>query len=233
VHLVDIEDEDDEAAAPVVHELRDYAHIIDAPVTRGRGRPKGSLGKISEDHDLTLSDFSFLRAVLQGIDSKKAALRYLSGRVYLSATACAEYEHRIRALLQRTITVVLRESLRSQASEHLSVLNAPILKAVAIGPSLEEFSKKWDSDMFSENELQELYIEEYGSLLSFDQQEEGRSAGYGIKAKLNAINWLTNCIAKKPHAADPIELWVDTALRPKLRLHGILTVGNLMDWVNP
>ncbi|MEZ7848383.1 MAG: tyrosine-type recombinase/integrase [Polaromonas sp.] len=230
VYVVDIDD--DEATAPVVHKLRDYAHIIDSPVKRGRGRPKGSLAKINEDHDLTLGDFSFLRAVLQGIDAKKAALRYLSGRVYLSAAACAEYEHHIRALLQRTITVVLSESLRSQAAEHLSVLNAPILKAVAIGPSLEEFSKKWDSDMYSENELQELYIEEYGSLLSFDQQEEGRSAGYGIKAKLNAINWLSNCIAKKPHAADPIELWVDTALRPKLRLHGILTVGNLMDWVN-
>lgn len=199
---------------------------------RGRGRPRGSLGKISEEHDLTTSDFSFLRAIIQGIDAQKAALRYLSGRVYLSAAACANYEYRVRSLIQRTITVVLSESLRSEGVNHLSALNAPSLNAVAIGPSLEDFAKRWESDMFSEKELQELYIEEYGSLHTTDQQNVGKSAGVSINAKLNAINWLSNHLAKKPQPYDPIELWIDSTLTPKLRLHGIITVGNLMDWVN-
>lgn len=227
VHVLDAEEDALDGLQPEISTV-----IIDGQIKRGRGRPKGSHGKVNEDHDLTLSDFSYLRAVIQGIGRKKAALRYLSGKIYLNDNSCAQYDIKIRSILQRTIKVVLDESLQSQANNYLDVLNAPTLAAVAIGPTLDEFSRRWDSDMYSEAELQELYIDEYGTLLASDQPKEGKEPGYGIKSKLNAVNWLSNCIAKKPQASDPIELWVDSGLTPKLRQHGIITVGNLMDWVN-
>lgn len=191
------------------------------------GRPRGSLGRVNDQHDLTLSDFSFMRAVVQGIDPKKAALRYLHGKVYLSDAACAEHERSLRALLQRTIKVFFDESQKSQALRHYDALMAPVVQAVAMGPSLEDFAKRFDSDMYSERELQELYAEEYGDML-----DDGQDAGGSIKSKLAALNWLAERVALKPDPLDPIERWIELSLVSKLRTQGVISIGNLMDWVN-
>lgn len=202
-----------------------------APARR-RGRPKGSRGRVSEDHDLTLSDFSYLRAVVQGIDPKKAALRYLFGKVYLNRSACADYENRLRSIMQRTIKVLLDEADKKKAEVALNVLAAPTLHAVALGPSLAKFAERFDSDMYSEAELQELYMEEFGATMDQTQHAESMANGYAIKTKLNAITWLSEHIARKPAPSNPIELWLDIGLVPKLRAHGVITMADLMDWVN-
>jgi site-specific recombinase XerD len=219
----------------VVDEVDEDVDVIDvasedsAPATEPKkaGRPRGSLGRVNDDHDLTLSDFSFMRAVVQGIDPKKAALRYLHGKVYLSDAACAEHERRLRVLLQRTIKVFFDESQKSQALRHYDALMAPVVQAVAMGPSLEDFAQRFDSDMYSERELQELYAEEYGDTL-----DQGQDAGGSIKSKLAALNWLAERVALKPDPLDPIERWIELSLVSKLRAQGVISIGNLMDWVN-
>ena len=211
---------------------REHADATDVQPKRGRGRPKGSVAKISEDHDLSLSDFSFLRAVIQGIDAKKAAVRYLTSKNNFSAHACAKYEYDIRSLIQRTIKVLLSEADQTQANAHLAVLNAPALKATPIGPSLTDFAERWDCDMYSEAELQAMYMEEFGNSMSGEEVHAGESVNRALKAKIEAVNWLADHIAKKPNGTDPVELWINADLIKKLRVHGILTVGNLMDWVN-
>ena len=125
VHVFDADPDDSEAT----EQSSTSADDPHKPKARGRGRPKGSRGRISENYDLTLSDFAYLRAVVQGIDPKKAALRCLSGKVYPSASACAQYENRLRSILQRTIKVLLDEVDQKKAVACLSVVNAPTLKA--------------------------------------------------------------------------------------------------------
>lgn len=196
------------------------------------GRPKGSLGRVTEETEVTLSDFAYMRAIVQGIDANKAALRYLSGKQHLSSKACSEYESRLRARLQRTIKVLYDEAQQDQANAQLDVIKAPMIQGIALGPSLEQFAARFDSDMYSERELQELYEDEYGPALQHDHQPEGPGIGYGIKAKLNAINWLASRIAKTPNPFDPIEHWLDLGLAMKLRAHGIITLENLTSWVN-
>lgn len=224
------EDEEDDQPSCPTGQLVEID--FDSQSLKRSGRPTGSLGRVNEDHDVTLSDFAYLRAIIQGIDSKKAAHRYLHGKVYMTPGACEAYEMRLRAILQRTIKVHLDESERKKASGHLEILSAPTLRAVALGPSLEEFSSRFDFDMYSEAELQELYMEEFGAGLDQAELNESLAIGYGVKAKLNALNWLSEKIAKKPSSSDPLELWVEPGLREKFRQHGVVTIGNLMDWVN-
>ena len=199
---------------------------------RKRGRPAGTTSKIGQEHDLTHSDFCYLRATIQGIDARKAALRYLDGRVHPNTTACQKYESNLRAILQRTIKVVLDEAEHRTAVEQLEVLNAPLLKSVSLGPSLDDFALRFDSDMYSEAELQELYEEEFGTSAAELSQPENSANGFGIKAKLYAITWLSQRIAKKPNGHDPVEIWLQLSLVPKLRAHGIITLTDLMNWVN-
>jgi site-specific recombinase XerD len=226
VHVIDVEEVE---GLKLEREVRtDF--ISQQP--KRRGRPKGSMGKVNEDHELTLSDFSYIRAVIQGIAPVKAANRYLGDKIRITKASCAEYEIRVRSLLQRVIKVLLSEDMQDQARKYLDVLNAPPLQEVTLGPSLEEFASQWDSDMYSEAELQDLYIDQFGDPLAGANGVESLSNGYSIKSKINAVNWLSNWIAKKPRAQDPIELWVHASVVKKLHEHGVITAGNLMDWVN-
>lgn len=225
VHVIDSEDDEWSAEREVRTDVIDQS-------PKQRGRPKGSMGKVNEEHELTLSDFSYLRAVIQGIEPVKAANRYLGDKIRTTTASCSHYEHRVRTLLQRTIKVLLTEELQGQAKKYLEILNAPKIEEVTLGPSLEDFAAQWDSDMYSESELQELYIEQFGDPAKNSSGGEGSGKGHSIKSKINAVTWLSNWIAKKPRAEDAIELWVSTSVVKKLHTHGVITVGNLMDWVN-
>lgn len=192
---------------------------------RKRGRPRGSVSRTTQNEEVLFStDFYFLRAILHKIDHKDAAERYLSQKGPMDRRTAVAYERKLRRTMQRAIKLH-RDS--EEAQKQLEHLDAPILE-VSLGPTLEEFAQRFDEDMYSEAELIELYQDEYGAQPS----AAAPSSGVTLKSKLNALAWLRDRLAVKPGAADPVELWIERGIAEQVRRFGVLTLGNLVDWIN-
>ncbi len=220
IYTVDVEDEQESQASLPAPE---------APTPRRpRGRPAGSLGKTTRtDERLQSSDFYFLRAVLEKIDHKEAAERYLTHRGPMDRRAAVSYEKYLRREMQRSINAVQDVAARKEAASQLEQLDAPAA-VVRIGPSLEEFARRFDEDMYSESELIELYVEEYG----VTPGGAGDTGGVSQKAKLQALNWLQRQFAVEPIGTEPCELWIENGIAKALRTHGVLTLADLVNWIN-
>ena len=146
IQVVDIEDNE---LAPTAAER---------PKAR-RGRPRGSTAKIASDGShISVSETSFMRAVVQGVDAKLAANRYLLHLRSMDRRAATAY----RDLLQQRIHLSLN-TLPDQAlgERILAMLQAQAEPAQQL-PSLDEFAERFDPDMYSEKELLALYREQPG-----------------------------------------------------------------------
>lgn len=199
----------------------------EAAPPRKRGRPAGVKGKTTQADDrLQSTDFHFLRAVIQGIDHKDAAERYLAQRGPMDRRSAVAYEKRLRRVMQRAIKV-LRDC--DEAQRQLDNLNAPVAVA-SIGPSLEEFARRFDEDMYSEAELIELYQDEYGDLPG----SGGRAGAHQttLKAKLQALSWLHERLAVLPTENQPVDFWIERGIADQVRAHGVLTLADLVVWIN-
>ena len=64
--------------------------------------------------------------------------------------------------------------------------------------------------------------------------EEARSAAERMKDVLHAINWLDEHLGTKPERAHRVEQWVimSAAQMQALRKAGVVTLGNLVDWMS-
>lgn len=218
IYTTDIEDE-----SPV-EQLRHDEPVVRRP----RGRPPGALGKTTRtDERLQSSDFYFLRAVLEKIDPKEAAERYLAHRGPMDRRTAVAYEKQLRREMQRNINAVQDVAAHKEAARQLEYLDAPAA-VVRIGPSLEEFAQRFDDGMFSEAELIEQYIEEYG----VTPGGAGDTGGVSPKAKLQALNWLSGKFAVDPTGSEPCELWIEKGISTALRPHGVLTLADLVNWIN-
>ncbi|RAR49574.1 UNVERIFIED_CONTAM: phage integrase family protein [Acidovorax defluvii] len=64
--------------------------------------------------------------------------------------------------------------------------------------------------------------------------ELARSAGERMKDVLHAINWLDEHLGTKPERAHRVEQWVimSAAQMQALRTAGVITLGNLVDWMS-
>lgn len=195
---------------------------------RPRGRPVGSLGKTTRtDERLQSSDFYFLRAVLEKIDPKEAAERYLAHRGPMDRRTAVAYEKQLRREMQHNINAVQDVAAHKEAKRQMEHLDAPAA-VVRIGPSLEEFAQRFDDGMFSESELIEMYVEEYG----VTPGGAGDTSGVSPKAKLQALNWLQSKFAVEPVGSEPCELWIDKGISTALRTFGVLTLADLVNWIN-
>lgn len=192
---------------------------------RKRGRPHGSVSRTTQNEEvLYATDFYFLRAILENIDHKDAAERYLAQKGPMDRRTAVAYERRLRRTMQRAIKLH-RDS--EEAQTHLEHLDAPILQ-VSLGPTLEEFAQRFDEDMYSEAELIELYQDEYGA----QPGTAAPASGVTLKSKLHALAWLRDRLAVNPGADDPAELWIERGIAEQVRSFGVLTLGNLVDWIN-
>lgn len=193
----------------------------DAIVKRPRGRPKGSLGKTTNTNPLLSCDFYFFRACLEKIDVGDAADRYLAHRGSMDRRTAVVYERDLRGRIQRAINFI-DERDKAQAQ-----FNSILAKEVPVffGPTLAEFATRFEEDMFSENELLELYEEEYGC----SQPLAGENT---LKQKRDALNWLFMRLATFPKSDQPVGLWIDQSIEKQVRQFGVITLGNLIDWIN-
>lgn len=192
---------------------------------RRRGRPPGAKAKVaSAGARISASETSFLRAVLQGIDEKLAANRYLLHLGSMDRRAAGAY----RELLERRIELALQNLPdRAQGARILAQLLARATPTPEL-PTLEEFAQGFAEDMFSEKELIALYREQLGDRV----QGAGPTAAEILRGKLEALHWVQAHVAQHPQGTDPTPLWLDAAICAKLRVHGVLSLADAIGWIN-
>ena len=197
------------------------------PEKRRPGRPRGATGKtLRLDTRLQTSDFYFLRAVAQGIAPKRAADRYLAHRGPIEGREAATLARDLLEDVAQSIESLKDVAAVKTAREALHALREPAAPKPA-GPSLEDFARRFEDDMYSERELIELYVDEYGAPPGTDVGE-----GVSAKRKVDSINWLMGRLATAPTASEPCRLWLSEGIERELRHFGVISLGDLVAWIN-
>jgi len=153
-----------------------------------------------------------------------AAERYLAHMGITDGRTVAAYERDLRRRIQKAINAI---DEKDKAQEQFNSVLASDA-SVTFGPTLDEFAKRFDDDMYTEKELVEMYIDEYGNVPKPDPLPGGTT----ILQKRNALNWLQLRLAISPSSDQPVGLWIDQSIAKEVRKFGVLTLGNFIDWIN-
>ncbi|WP_250439910.1 tyrosine-type recombinase/integrase [Delftia tsuruhatensis] len=160
----------------------------------------------------------------------------------------------VRGLLALQAEVVGAEESKHSASAPPEVQST--VPGAPERPSLEEFASRFDEDMFSEADLIRMYEEDYpdepsaaappvGQALGAagngpsPQTSDGANSASALSAVerteslLTAIDWLDNHLGRRPSRNDRVEQWlrINAKQRQALNEVGVLTLGNLVDWM--
>jgi site-specific recombinase XerD len=202
-----------------------------------RGRPPGAKAQVVRDtRSLGIHHFAFVRSSLLGLDLREAFTRYLA---WSETTTDLRYiQNRRDALLKHIIEAgrLLDATLpaNSKIGHLLDLLrsNAPVKAALSL-PSLQDWveSEGMDPDAWSEAEL----VAEYKAAFGLDNAD-AIEAAEGLKdpaqERVRALNHLDNLLSITPTAADRLEAWFARPVVKCLRTVGILTLGDLVRFIN-
>lgn len=216
--------------------LQPVEHVALATPKRRRGRPFGSAAKItSSSSGINASETAFLRAVVQGISPKAAGERYLMHLEPMDTRRVIAYLRELHGLIR---VAVQASPLRAQGEPLLAALDdTPAASVQPLQPAVPEltlqaFASRFDEDMFSEQELLEMYKEEIGDAAPAVPTAPPVSEKERLRAKLRTINWVQANIATHPRGQDPIALWLHSSFVSKLQAHGVLVLSDLVNWIN-
>ncbi len=204
-------------------------HPLDAVVSpvavkRRPGRPPKSLGATTNATlRITISDFAFLRAVIQGVEAHKAAERYMLSFDRIDARTAQAHERRLRKRLNASLGTLIDRELALKYAAELDAIDVDDFPA----PTLADYITKHGLEDWSEADALEQWEDEFGGGAA---HQVNRSRG--IVNKLHALTWLQDRVAVVPDRNAPVEHWLDQSIAAALRIHGVLTLGNLVDWIN-
>lgn len=215
-----------------------------AAVPAKRGRPKGAVTNDFRRITLGVCHFAFLRAWINGVDLHQAWDRYLAYE------GSSSDERHIKAVRERLYSQVVSDghALNAQLSdEHkidrfLAVLGTrPQPTAVMVLPTIEAFcqAQELDQDFYSEAEIQQMIREHY----NLDQIDEGQGDARDVRALLEqpvpelnahvqALNALQAHLARAVGPQDGLDLWFAEGMVLKFQSVGVVTVSDLVDYVN-
>lgn len=230
---------------------------------RKPGRPVGSKSSASLEADkLLYSDFHFLRAIIQGMDTGDAADRFLTHRRIGNRRSAERYALDLRKRLAAAVDALKEAAQVSEAKVRLDSIkstawwNGNLPQAVvqalpgdgrdgaqSAGPSvptLAQFAEQFPEDQFSESDLMLLYEEEYGASPSVLHSQstlaggaqDNGSSSASRKEQIASINWLMDHLAVVPRASSPCLLWVEGKVSGELRARGVVNLGDLVRWIN-
>ena len=231
-------------------------------LAKRRRRPRGSKTRtwLGSAQSFTTADFSFLRAHLLGMDVRQAASRYLL-HLDISTTRDANSYFkallfRIRSLDQKHLEIddenvkaVVVDAVISLSSWLSEVENWEIKKEVApvpqpaisvAIPTLEEFIESENLGDFGVEEAQYLYEEKYADQLSASSSsQEVTEAGLPdpflhkrLVAVVDSISKIQSHITVSPNGIDLTKAWLPPALTELFLPFGVLTVSDLVNWIN-
>ncbi len=168
--------------------------------------------------NLKLHDFAFMRAVIEGVDAARAA------RLYLPEGA--EDPHAARALFEQLMGTAIAQ-LKSLADVDSANGARKALLANSISnekmPSLDAFVERYDTDVYGERELMDLFEIKHGSLPDKVRQRE---------AKIRALHWLQLKAARIPRQHDAVANWFCAELCGSFRAVGVLSLGDCITFIN-
>lgn len=175
--------------------------------------------------------FAFLKAYLEGLDIRPIAVRYLED-CNSDSISIVEIRKTLSWIRNDLSTLAKRNGKLSYARSiniepHLLRNEAPI-QAV---PTLEEFREEHDPyEMYSENELIELFQEKFpsspGSNRKFQRNQRL------LKKQTEALNFLQSLIPNTPKTTDPIEAWLTSTICSRLHKQNIETIEDLISYIN-
>lgn len=173
---------------------------------------------------LHLGHIAFMRAVVQGLNTREAWDRYLR----------IEGEHDDIRNVRRTIQWI-RDEFAAAAKRFDRFSTARLVKIDAtriadrapVLPSLDEFAAQRGLLDFSEAEQLEQYEAEYGSRT----KQQSRRARL-VARQLDALAWLERQVAQPPLPDDTVTSWLHPDLAARLEAAGVFTVRQLVERIN-
>lgn len=230
---------------------------------RKAGRPRGSLGAVLTDLSdrVTMEDFAFLRALLNGIDPTKAFVQYYAHRHFDSrGDGVVPHGLTIAAHGRQLMDAIMKGALLS--GDELVHLMAERLKAhhlrrvenakregrplpsrsdkkARVVPSMNEWmeSENVDPDFYTEVELIERYkefLDAYRVEHEIAPSESGPDENEmraAVEAQIQAINLLQNRLTSFPMPNHPVHTWVDRTIALQLVDQGVNTLGDLVAYI--
>jgi site-specific recombinase XerD len=184
------------------------------------GEPLQSMRK----RKLHLGHIAFMRAVVQGLDTRESWDRYLR----------LEGEHDDIRNVRRTIQWI-RDEFAAAAKRYqrhgtarlVQIDVSHIVDKKTSVPTLEEFALEFGLEEFSEAEQLEQYQERYGAATARDSRRSRL-----IARQLEALLWLEGLVVQPPQAGDSVASWLHPDLVRYLEEAGIFTVTQLIERIN-
>jgi site-specific recombinase XerD len=179
-------------------------------------------------HRLDAADFAVLRAVLQGMSLRDAAVRYWPLELSLP-----EAKRRYDALRVALLAAARRAGHFGDARAlalDMAALPASNAAAGPPRPSFEDFVARIDPDgYYSETEALELYAEQHppGS----GDRRRAQIARLRDRQR-HALGVLERVLVQCPAGADPLDTWIDPRLAARLAACGIRTPADAVDAIN-
>lgn len=173
---------------------------------------------------LHLGHFAFMRALVQGLDTRLAWHRYLR----------IEGEHSDARAVRKTVAWLrdefaasARRCQRHGAARLVLVDLASVTDAMPALPSLEDFVAERGLDDFAEAEQLAAYEAEHGKAT-----RRGARRARLIGRQLETLRWLEGLVAEPPHADDEVGAWLHPDLAARLERAGLRTLAALIDRIN-
>lgn len=168
--------------------------------------------------------FAFMRAVIQGIDTRQAWSRYMQGE-----------DDRVDERLIRRVINTYRDELAAAARRHARPGTARLVLMDASGlpdatrarPSLEEFALERGLEDFSLEDQLAAFEEAWGAETEGRRQQSKRRRL--VDRQLEALSWLEGLASRAPRADDPVEDWLAPALAQRVAAAGMPTLRSVAD----
>lgn len=232
------------------------------PVKRSRGRPLGSKGKPTlKLQALTVPEFSFFRASLQGVAFQKAAPRFIPERALMNSEQVASY---LKFQFETIISAGKKQlQVVDQNSQEFHALNTAIddlsffwfgrqnsTKSEEPSHSRKQFVWSLDDfmteegiaeDFYGESELLELYEVAYNEKKVLFEKKKVNSetpqatltaSKVSVDSAISALGLLQSLLVVSPRPDDALDGWISANMAQKFKAHGVRTLAQLGKWVN-
>jgi site-specific recombinase XerD len=173
---------------------------------------------------LHMGHFAFMRAVIQGLDTRDSWDRYL--RID-GAHDDLRNVNRTIAWVRDEFAAAARRSDRHGTARLVRIDARRIAEREPSLPTLEEFALQHGLEDFAQHEQLERYRAHYGKPTT-RQSRRGRL----IAKQLDALNWLERLVAQPPQLGDAAAAWLHPDLATRLEHAGIFTIRQLIDRIN-
>lgn len=164
-----------------------------------------------------------MRAVVQGVDARKA------WNQYLKAEGERDDLRRMKSAIAQIRTEFAAAARREgkPGTARLVLIDASVELVPAKLPTLEEFARERGMEDFSEAEQAEAYENTYSTAT----RRASRRAQL-VRRQLDALRWLEDLVAQDPKPGDGVIAWLTPSLAERIESAGMPTLFSLIERIN-